>query len=128
MAWIYQRPDSAKWWIGFRKNGRQFLQSTKTTDRKAAEAVLKRYDLLEQAEAQGVLNDAFIEALTGKKQSATSLRRATTDFLNEAKGTTAGSTLGRYTSILEALGAHLGAGDSKPLLRDVTPDDMFADT
>jgi integrase len=124
MAWLYQRPDSAKWWIGFRKNGRQFLQSTKTTDKKAAEAVLKRFELMEQAEAQGVLNDAFIEALTGKKESATTLKQAATDFLNEAKGTTAKSTVGRYTSILDGLQIHLSASDTRPLLRDVSPDDV----
>lgn len=73
MAWLYQRLDSQKWWIGFRKNGRQFLQSTKTGDKKEAEKKLRDFEMLERAEQDGRLNDKFIEAITGKKQSATTL-------------------------------------------------------
>lgn len=124
MAWLYLRPDSARWWIGFRKNGRQFLLSTKTSDRRQAEIKLRTYETIEQAEADGRLNDAFIAAITGKAQPATTLHGALSDFLNEAKGSTAESTLERYTAIFGGLRLHLQANEAKPLLRDLGPDDV----
>lgn len=124
MAWLYQRPDSKRWWIGFRKNGRQFLQSTKTEDKKEAQKRLRQFELIEQAQQDGRLNDLFIEAITGKAQNATPLSAAATDFLNDAKGSTAASTHGRYNAILSAFKAHLKADETRPLLRDIGPDDV----
>jgi len=106
MAWLYKRPDSERYWIGFRKNGRQFLQSTKTRDKAEAEKKLRHFEILEQLAHDGKLNDVFIEALTGKRQPQITLHGAGTEFLNEAKGaqrrrprtaTTQSSTLSRNT-------------------------------
>lgn len=126
MAWLYQRPNSANWWMGFRKNGRQFLLTTKTSDRKQAEAKLRTYELLEQAEADGRLNDAFIAAITGKAQPSTTLHQAMRDFLGEAKGSTAEKTFERYKAILEAFAKNTGTTEAKPLLREIGPDDVRA--
>ena len=106
------------------ENGRQILLSTKTIDRKQAEAKLRTYEMIEQAEADGRLNDSFIAAITGKSQPATTLHGALRDFLLEAKGSTAERTMARYTSIFDGLQLHLQASESKPLLRDVGPDDI----
>lgn len=37
---LYRRKDSAVWWMSFTANGRQFQQSTQTTDKKIAEVIL----------------------------------------------------------------------------------------
>ncbi len=124
MAWLYKRLDSEKYWIGYRKNGRQFLQSTKTTNKAEAEKKLRHFEMLEQLASDGKLNDAFIEVLTGKKQSAVTLVSASTDFINEAKGATAAATASRYDTVLGAFKAHVNATTEAPLLRDVTADDV----
>jgi hypothetical protein len=38
---IFQRPDSDVWWIKYSRNGKPFRESTKTTNRRKAEAYLK---------------------------------------------------------------------------------------
>ena len=124
MAWLYQRSDSKRWWIGFRKNGRQFRLSTKTADRKAAEKKLREFELIEDAEKDGRLSREFISALTGRREAATTLASAVRDFLNEAKGCTAETTFERYAAILLKFAAHFKANEATPLLREVTSGDL----
>jgi len=38
---IYQRPDSAAFWLKFSKNGKPYRESSQTTDRRKAERMLK---------------------------------------------------------------------------------------
>ena len=124
MAWLYQRPDSKKWWIGFRKNGRQVLLSTKTDDRKKAEARLREFQLLEDAEKAGRLTEEFVAALTGRRDSVVSFSSAVADFLNETRGSTAKTTLERYESIISKFKVHIKATDAKPLLRELSSSDV----
>lgn len=126
MAWIYQRPDSKRWWVGFRRNGRQFLQSTGTSNKAEAEKKLRHFQTIEDLERDGRLTESFIEALTGKKQAGITLRAAATDFLAEAKGSTAERTFERYEAIVKAFLQSVSADEARPLLRDVTPDDVRA--
>jgi integrase len=126
MAWLYQRPDSERWWIGWRANGRQFLKSTGTSDKKEAEKKLHEHQFIEQAYHSGKLTAQFIESITGTAQHQVALKSATRDFLNECKGSTASGTLEKYTSTVEGFLASIGATDVRPLLRDVTPDDVRA--
>ena len=38
---IYQRPDSAVFWLKYSKNGKPYRESSQTTDRRKAERMLK---------------------------------------------------------------------------------------
>jgi hypothetical protein len=63
MAWLYKRPDSDKFWIGYRVNGRQVLRSTKTTDEAEAKRQLASLQQLKLAHSAGNLTQEFYEAL-----------------------------------------------------------------
>jgi integrase len=126
MAWLYQRPGSAFWWIGWRVNGRQFLKSTRETDRHKAEAKLREHEFIAKAAFDGRLTEAFLEALTGKALSQLTLKSALEDWLNECKGSTSPGTLARYKSIADELSDYLKASAARPLLRDVGTDELRA--
>ncbi len=63
MAWLYKRPGSKMWWIGWRDGGRQFLLSTKTADKSAALKKLHEQEHLMQIRIDGRLTEQFIEAI-----------------------------------------------------------------
>src|SRR3954469_25045751 len=44
MAWLEQHPTSGRFKICFRWGGRQFKKTVKTTDRREAEAIVRRVD------------------------------------------------------------------------------------
>lgn len=125
MAWLYKRPDSERYWIGWRANGKQHLKSTGTSDRVKAEAQLREIELLEHARVAGRLTDEFIASLTGGPAGGgPSLKAALTDWVREGSGTIASTTLEIYTNVSNALCGHIKATDDSPLLREVKTDQL----
>ena len=125
MAWIYKRPGSEYWWLGYRLNGRQYLRSTKTSDRKKAEQELARLNAVDQAHKAGSLTDEFVALLTRKQSSGETLRAYIRQWLAECKDLS-GETLKKYRAIPEELCAYLNATDDAPLLRDIQSDTVGA--
>ncbi len=125
MAWLYQRPDSKKWWIGYRVNGRQVLRSTKTSDRAAAERELAKLDAITQANKAGSLTEEFVALLTRKESSGQSLRSAVAQWLNECKDLSI-RTLPGYRGVTEEFCDYVNATDTAPLLRDIRQETLGA--
>jgi len=74
MAWLYKAARYLKnWWLGYRLNGRQYLRSTKTSDRKKAEQELEKLRAVIRPQS-GSLTDEFVALLTRKQSSGESLR------------------------------------------------------
>lgn len=126
MAWLYKRPDSLHWWIGWRVNGRQFLQSTGTADRKKAEQKLCELEFIEQAKRDGRLTQSFIESMTGARVPQVSLWTALEDWLTEAVASTSERTAQKYRSVAEAFREFLKASEGAPLLEDITSEEVRA--
>ena len=124
MAWLYKRPDSEKWWIGWRANGRQFLKSTREREKSKAQIKLRDFEFLERARQDGKLTEQFIESLTNKPLSQLSLTTAIQGWQDETKGSAGQSTQERYSDIATQFVAYLGANASLPLLRDVTAEEI----
>jgi integrase len=119
MAWLYKRPDSAKWWIGYMANGKQFLRSTKTTDKKTAEAELARVESLFRANDGGML-EAVYQALSGKTVPKITLKAALGEWKAEVQRSCGDAgTLHRYKDIAEEFCKFIGATDDKPLITDI---------
>ena len=53
MAWLYRQNNSQYWWIGYRINGRQYLRSTRETDRAEAEKLLAQFGTIQEANRAG---------------------------------------------------------------------------
>ncbi len=123
MAWLYKRPDSGKWWIGWRVNGKQFLQSTGETDRKKAEEKLQEFNFLHNARSSGKLTEQLIESLTGSSPTPKiTLKTCVAEWLKECEGSTAEATLAKYQKVADELSVFVNASDKAPLLRDISTD------
>jgi len=120
MAWLYQQRGSRNWWIGYRKNGRQFLKSTGTADRSEAETHLGSLELLEKAQTVGKLTEEFYRTITASELPKVSLRSAIDKWLLACEGTTAPATLARYKSVAKEFLKATQATETKPLLRDIS--------
>jgi integrase len=125
MAWLYQRPDSKKWWIGYRVNGKQILRSTKTSDRKEAERQLAKLESVAQAHAAGSLTQEFIRHLTGVESSGDTLHALREQWLNECRDLSPETTK-KYKGVLKDFSKHVNATETAPLLRDIQPDTIAA--
>ena len=125
MAWLYKRSESENWWVGYRLNGRQYLRSTKTADRKKAEQELAKLNAADQAHKAGSLIDEFAALLNRKQSSGNSLRTCIRQWLAECKGLS-GVTLKKYSATLEELCVFVNATDTTPLLRDVQSETIGA--
>ena len=125
MAWIYQRTGSANWWVGYRLNGRQYLRSTKTSDRKKADQELAKLNAVDQAHRAGSLTDEFVALLTRKQSSGESLRAYVRQWLVECKDLS-GQTLKKYRAVTNKFCDYLNATDTAPLLRDVQSETIGA--
>lgn len=121
MAWLYKRPGTARWWIGWRVNGKLFAKSTGTEDRAEAEKKLAEIETLQQWKAAGRLTRDFVESLTGPSQSGkpVSVRGELDGWLAETKGGAAASTLRRYSEIGEAFAVFLNATPKGPMMGDI---------
>jgi integrase len=125
MAWIYQRPESENWWLGYRLNGHQYRRSIKTTDRKQAERELEKLNSIAHAHKAGSLTDEFVTLLTRKQSSGETLRAYIRQWLAECKDLS-GETLKKYRSIPEELCVYLNATDTAPLLREIQSETIGA--
>jgi len=123
MAWLYQRPDSKKYWIGWRANGRQFLRSTKTEDKKQAEEKLKEFQLIEQAKHSNKLTDDFVSSISGTaSKGGLTMKAAVREWMSEVKGATLKTTWTKYDSVTREFCDFIGATEKGPALRDVSTD------
>ena len=125
MAWLYKQNGSENWWLGYRLNGRQYLRSTKTSDRKKAEQELAKLNAVDQAHRAGSLTDEFVALLTRKESSGKSLRAYVQQWLAECKDLS-GETLKKYRAIPEEFCVYLNATETAPLLRDIQSDTVGA--
>jgi len=125
MAWLYRQDNSQYWWIGYRINGRQYLRSTRETDRAEAEKLLAQFGTMQEANRAGRLTEEFYLALTQQQQlRRIVLKAAVEEWLTECKGATAAGTLRRYREIAKAFLSFLKAGDGRPFLNDITADEI----
>jgi len=122
MAWLYKRSGSAKWWIGYRVNGRQVLRSTGTSDHAAAKKELAKIETMFSAQQAGALTDELFRELTGKTKPQATLRGQVDEWLTEARGATAQGTAESYTAAAEEFVGFLRADAVAMKLADVTPE------
>jgi integrase len=125
MAWLYKQNGSENWWLGYRLNGRQYLRSTKTSDRKKAEQELAKLNAVDQAHKAGSLTDEFVALLTRKQSSGESLRAHVRQWLTECKDLSA-ETLKKYRATSEDFCVYLNATDTAPLLREIQSETIGA--
>ena len=124
MDWLYRQNNSQYWWIGYRINDRQYLRSTRETDRAEAEKLLAQFGTIQEANRAGRLTEEFYLALTQQEQVRRIVLKASVEeWLTECKGSTAAGTLRRYREIAEAFLSFLKAGDARPFLNDITAED-----
>src|SRR5260370_42557184 len=96
MAWLYRKNNSQYWWIGYRINGKQYLRSTRETERAEAEKLLAQFGTIQEANRAGRLTEEFYLALTEQQQiRRIVLKAAVEEWLTECKGSTAAGTLPR---------------------------------
>lgn len=119
MAWLYKRPGSQKWWIGWRANNRQFLKTTGTKDRALAEKCLAEYEAQSAAAAANRLNAAIYASLTGQTTTRRTLHAEIEDWQKECAGTTAKGTLARYRGIMDDFKEFIHATPKGPMLSDI---------
>jgi integrase len=125
MAWLYRQANSKNWWLGYRLNGRQYLRSTKTSDRKKAEQELEKLRAVDHAHKAGSLTDEFVALLTRKQSSGESLRAYSRQWLAECKDLS-WRTTERYEDVINEFCDYLNATDTAPLLRDIQPETLGA--
>lgn len=124
MSWLYKRPDSDRWWIGWRCNGQQFLKSTGQADKGKAETERAKVDaLLAMQRAKSLTYEAF-EAITGRQLPAKPIGEAFEDWLAEARGSTGPRTLVKYEAIARDFGSFLESKGRAGRIADVTRDDV----
>lgn len=124
MAWLYQRNDSGKWWIGYRQNGKLVLKSTKKTDKADAKIELAKVEAMLGLQASNALSREFYEAISGSKLPSLTLRAGLASWLAVAQGTTGERTQAKYSGIAAETEAHFNATDRGPMLADVTKEQL----
>jgi integrase len=120
MPWLYKRKESDNWWIGYRVNGKQVLESTKTSDKAKAEKMVARMEAAALAVRAGTLTEEYIRTLTGKaatEQNST-LQAMLAQWLTECKDLS-GVTLKRYRNVTGEFCTYVKATDEAPLLGDI---------
>src|SRR5260370_12542207 len=96
MAWLYQRPDSGRWWIGYRQDGQQILKSTGTDNRELAQKQLEQVQLMLGAQRAGIFTLDMFHQITGRTVATVTLKAALDDWLNEARGAARKRTVEKY--------------------------------
>src|SRR6266852_8338010 len=125
MAWLYRQNKSKYWWIGYRINGRQYLRSTRETDRAEAEKLLAQFGTIQEANRAGRLTEECYLALTQQQQiRRIVLKTAVEEWLTECKGATAAGTLRRYRELAKAFLRFLKHGDRQPFLNDIRSEEI----
>jgi integrase len=123
MAFIYQRGDSSKWWVGWTANGRQWQRTTGLTNKADAEKIKAKYTLLEQTAKAGELTEQVIESFLMKPGPKVLLSDALKDWLLECEATTSAGTLARYKGVAEGFSEFVGVVKGEgPYLRNIQGD------
>jgi integrase len=125
MAWLYKQKGSAKWWVGYRVNGKQILRSTKTSDRKAAQRQLERLEAVAHAHAAGSLTQEFVRHLTRVESAGDALHAYRQQWLNECRDLSV-RTVESYEHVLDEFYGFVNGSETAPLLRDIQPDSIAA--
>lgn len=125
MSWLFKQSRSQFWYIGDYIDGKAKSWSTKKKDKKEAEKVRAIWDSMQAAKKASRLTDGFYEALSGKQIVNVSLSNAVTQWLRECKGSVSKTTHERYKQVGKELVEHLNSTDTRPLVKDVTRQDVF---
>lgn len=124
MAWLYQRPDSGRWWIGYRHNGVQVLKSTGHEDKGKAEIELAKVEAMLAAQRAGTLTFEVFQAITGRTLPRMTVEAALKDWLSEATGATAERTRYMYQKVADDIRKHFHVTDQGPLVSDLTREQL----
>jgi integrase len=119
MAWIYKRAGSKFWWIGWRAQGQQHLQSTGKTAKKEAQTVLQQYELMNQASKASALTRQFYLTLAGSAAKSTPLSVALAEWVEVAESSKAPTTATKYRTEARLLAEFLGATESGPMVEEI---------
>lgn len=124
MAWLYKR--GGKWWLGYRANGRQVLESTgfDTDNEVAAKQKLAEIESMHQAQKAGRLTERAFRELTGANLPSVTLAAELEGWLALTSQTTAENTHGSYKTVADDLKEFLHASDTGPLLAKVSTADV----
>jgi integrase len=118
MAWLYKR--GGVWWIGWRHEGKQYLESTEQAEKAEAEKTLNRFEELRRQKRNGTLTAEYFALLTGKPQTRVSLSAYLDSWLADCKGVTAPQTLVKYEQVAREFKEHTRAEATGLLLSEVT--------
>lgn len=100
-------------------NGRIKFRSTKQTERNAAEKELRKVHILFDAHRSGTLEEVY-QALSGKTVPKVTLKAGIEQWLDEVND----GTRDRYASIAEEFSKYVGMTEQRPLLSEVTTDQV----
>ena len=123
MPWLYQRKGSNNWWLGYRINGKQVLESTGETDEAKAQKILDRMEAAAAAHRAGALTEDYIRTLTGRTEveKDATLKATFAQWLTECKDLSP-VTLKRYRNVTTEFCTYVKATDEAPKLGDVKKD------
>ena len=124
MAWLYQREDSGRWWIGYRQNGVQVLKSTGQSSKKEAQAELDKIEAMLAAQRAGALTIDVYQALSGRTLATKTLQAALKDWLSETGASAGKRTLEKYQALSDSLTAHFHATEQGPLVSSLTREEL----
>ena len=124
MSWLYKRPDSNLWWMGYRVNGEQVLKSTGQTDKGKAQEMLDKVDAMLALKRANALTREVFEEISGQKLPTGTLKAALDTWLAEAEATTGSRTVEKYRAIADRMVNHFRATDEGPLLSNVTREEL----
>lgn len=119
MAWLYKRPGSKFYWMGWRANGRQFLRSTGKTRKKDAEEVLAQYELMAKAKEAGALTRDFYLSLMGQQAQTMTLAAALDEWEEGLQTTVSEKSFAKYKREADVFRKFVNADDKGPALEDV---------
>ena len=124
MAWIYQREDSGRWWVGYRHNGKQILESTGQTDKAEAKKVLDKIEaMLALERAQALTVDVF-QQISGRTLPTMTLKAALDSWLKETGASAGPRTVEKYRVLSEELIKFFRATDLGPVVSNITREQL----
>jgi site-specific recombinase XerD len=97
-----------------------FNRSTKVANRADAEKKLALFDLMADASREKRLSEDFFNSLTGRELGRIALRADVETYLDSFKGQNTESSLVSYKCRLNAFLEYFHAGDTAPLIGDIT--------
>jgi integrase len=124
MSWLYQRPDSGRWWLGYRQNGVQVRKCTGHTSKEEAKKFQDKIDAMLAAQRAGVLTVELFQAISGKSLPTMTVHAALEDWLGEAAGATAKRTSEKYQAFAEAFKKQFNVTKKGPLVADLTREQL----